>query len=268
MEVIDVHTHVGFVRNNLVVFAESLKFNPTFDGLLSELKKNNISRAFAITENLMDTTPLCINEVKKLQVNQKVSWICGINPLKAGAKEIAATDAALSEGVFKGLKIYLGYYPIFPSDKVYEPFYKLAQKHSVPVFFHTGDTFGANRFVKFAHPLNIDEVAVNFPDINLVLCHFGNPWCIDAAELVYKNPNVYADLSGFNIGHFKVKQESKFLFKRIETALEYCGYNKLLYGTDWPLVDMLDYFCLIKGILPRRERKNVFAKNAKKLFNL
>ena len=268
MEVIDVHTHVTFTRDSLAVFAESLKFKPTVDGLLSELDSYNISRAFVITENLLDTTPLGLSDVKKIPANSKISWIAGINPLKAGKKELDATDKALSDGVFKGLKIYLGYYPVFPTDKVYGPFFKLAQKHNVPVFFHTGDTFGSKFHLKYAHPLNIDDVAVNFPDVKIVICDLGNPWCIDAAALVYKNPNVFADLSGFNVGHFNVRQERKMLFRRIETALNYCGYDKLLYGTDWPLVDMRDYFFLMKKIIPRCERKKVFAGNAKKLFNL
>lgn len=268
MEVIDCHTHVCFSDDDVAKFAGGRNVNPSFDGLLNELNKNRIASAFVITENMVDSTPIGVNDVKKLQKNPKISWIAGINPLKAGKKEILNTDNALSEGIFCGLKIYLGYYHFFPQDKVYEPFLKLAQKYDVPVLFHTGDTFGNKHFVKYAHPLNIDELAVKFPDNKFVLCHFGNPWCLDAAELVYKNENVWADLSGFMIGNFSVRSSARCLLRRIETSLEYCGYDKLLYGTDWPLVDMMDYFRLIKYILPRSERKKVFAQNAKKLFQL
>ena len=191
MEVIDCHTHVTFSEDEVFKFARSLNFDSSLKGLVGELKRNNISGAFVITENLKDSTPLGLADVKKSQQVKNINWIAGINPLKAGVKELSASDKALSDSIFKGLKVYLGYYPIFPHDKIYEPFFKLAQKHDVPVFFHTGDTFGSNHSVKFAHPLNIDEIAIKFPDTKFVLCHFGNPWCIDAAELVYKNENVF-----------------------------------------------------------------------------
>ena len=268
MEVIDCHTHVCFAEDEVTKFARNMNVEPSFEGLLNELGKNRISGAFVITENLQDSTPMGLNDVQSLPKNPKISWIAGINPFKAGIKEIVATDKALSDGVFKGLKIYLGYYPFFPHNKIYEKFYMLAQKHNVPVFFHTGDTFGSSHFVKHTHPLNIDELAVKFPDVKIVLCHFGNPWCIDAAEIVYKNQNVFADLSGFCIGNFKAGKSANVLSRRIESSLEYCGYDKLLYGTDWPLAGMRDYFQLIKGVIPRSERKKVFAQNAKKLFNL
>src|SRR5947199_334801 len=45
-----------------------------------------------------------------------------------------------------------------------------------------------------------DEVAVDHPDTRFVLCHVGNPWVADAAEVIYKNMNVWADLSGLVVG--------------------------------------------------------------------
>lgn len=267
MEVIDCHTHICFAQNSLKLFAQEHGRDVSFEEFIAVLKNNRISRAFAITEDLQSSTPIDYDNVQNLK-SDEVRWIAGINPYKAGKKEIMNTDKALLQKVFVGLKIFLGYYPFFPNDKIYEPFYKLALKHNVPVFFHTGDTFGSNRLLKYAHPLNVDEIAFKFPGLKIVLCHFGNPWCIDAAEVMYKNKNVYADLSGFMVGSFNIRRESNVLFDRIHTALDYCGYDKLLYGSDWPLAGMLDYFRLIKNIIPRSERKNVFAENAKRLFNL
>ena len=116
--------------------------------------------------------------------------------------------------------------------------------------------------------MNIDEVAVDFPDLKIVICHFGNPWCVDAAQVVYKNENIYADLSGFEIGKFDVAARVSALSLRITPALEYCSFDKLLYGSDWPLVNMSDYVSLIKNIVPNSEWDKVFSGNAKKLFGL
>ena len=48
----------------------------------------------------------------------------------------------------------------------------------MPVFFHTGDTYSPEAKLKFAHPLGVDEVAVDHPDVKFVLCHLGNPWTV------------------------------------------------------------------------------------------
>ena len=135
MEIIDIHTHVPFSNSKIIKFARSIGINCSVKGLIAELKKNNISGAFVITENFKDSNLLGLADVKKIEQVQNINLIAGINPLKAGIQGIVATDKALSDGVFKGLKIYLGYYPFFPHNKIYEKFYMLAQKHNVPVFF-------------------------------------------------------------------------------------------------------------------------------------
>ncbi len=86
------------------------------------------------------------------------------------------------------------------SDQVYQPIYELAKKYKLPVVFHTGDTYSECGLLKYAHPLTLDEVAVTHREINLVMAHLGDPWCLDGAELIYKNSNMYADLSGFLLG--------------------------------------------------------------------
>ena len=53
--------------------------------------------------------------------------------------------------------------------------------------------------VRFAHPLNIDEIAVENPELTIIMCHLGNPWILDCQEILYKNQNVYADISGLVI---------------------------------------------------------------------
>src|SRR5439155_23897624 len=109
-------------------------------------------------------------------------------------------EAQIRGGRVVALKGYLGYVHHFPSDPGYVPYFELAAKYKLPVFFHTGDTYSPYAKLKFAHPLTVDEVAVDFPKVNFVLCHVGNPWTVDAAEVVYKNMNVWADLSGLLVG--------------------------------------------------------------------
>jgi hypothetical protein len=85
-----------------------------------------------------------------------------------------------------------------------------------PLMVHTGDTLSETAKVKFSHPLNIDDIAVENPELKIVMCHLGNPWIIDCQEMLHKNRNVYADISGLVIGDFTLSAETNYITKIIE----------------------------------------------------
>ena len=97
-----------------------------------------------------------------------------------------------------GVKLYPGYNHIWLTDPLYEPIYALAARYDKPVAVHMGLSAGPRAHLKYCHPLVLDEVAADHPDTRFVMCHFGNPWLMDAAAVVEKNENVAADLSGLN----------------------------------------------------------------------
>ena len=95
-----------------------------------------------------------------------------------------------------GVKLYPGYNAVYVSDPMYAPVYALARKYRKPVAVHMGMTAMSGARLKYSHPLTLDEVAADWPDVQFVMCHFGNPFLADAAAVLEKNPNVAADLSG------------------------------------------------------------------------
>ena len=76
-------------------------------------------------------------------------------------------ERQLQAGRVKGLKVYLGYLHHGPASPGYAPYYRLAARYQIPVIFHSGDTYAASAKLKYAHPLLIDEVAVDHPDDEL-----------------------------------------------------------------------------------------------------
>jgi predicted TIM-barrel fold metal-dependent hydrolase len=126
----------------------------------------------------------------------------------------------------------------------------------------------------------MDEVAVDHPKVRFVLAHFGNPWLIDAAEVLFKNPNVWADLSGLFVGSDKDIQDlidegeapdsaPGLIIADLKKAIAYVGdYGKFLYGTDWPLAPMGAYRRLIESLIPREHHRAVFRSNAERVFPL
>src|SRR5690606_37557069 len=123
--------------------------------------------------------------------------------------------------------------------------------------------------VKFSHPIHIDEVAVDFPRVKFVICHLGNPWLRDCMEEVYKNENVYADISGLVLGDFSDRFE-EYMRKQLHEMLLW-GMNprKVLFGTDWPISSMESYLKFMEELrLPAIDKRLMLAENASKLFRI
>lgn len=218
--------------------------------------------------------PLGVKRTIEIAGGVKGLYAIGIaDPKRTDADHLRRAEAQIRSGQVVALKAYLGYLHQFANDPGYRPYYELAERFKLPVFFHTGDTYSAFAKLKFAHPLTIDEVAVDFPNVNFVLCHVGNPWTVDAAEVVYKNINVWTDLSGLLVGEEEdFKDESyrdarRDVVERIRLAFRYAERpNRFLYGSDWPLAPMPAYAAFIREAIPADFHDLVFTENARTLF--
>lgn len=171
-----------------------------------------------------------------------------------------------------GLKLYPGYCHYYVYDKIYEPFFALAEKYQKPVAVHTGATSRANAYLKYSHPLTLDEAAVKYPNVQFVMCHFGNPFLSEAAAVAEKNPNVAIDLSGILEGNFDVNSffdENRVYADMVKAWLAYTGaWDKMMYGTDFPIVNMGKYIEFVKRIVPEKHHEKVFYENAKRIYKL
>ena len=190
----------------------------------------------------------------------------------AAQPNVSLIEEGLRSGRYGCIKVYLGYVHQYAYDKNYEPAYDLAEKYDVPVVFHTGDTNSKRAKLKFADPLTIDEVAVDHPKVRFVIAHCGNPWIESAAEVAYKNPNVYLDGSALLIGNLDRMPRAKVDAYVVRPLAWVFGYvedpTKLMFGSDWPLTDISSYVKAFKRAIPREHWKAVFYDNAARIFKL
>lgn len=188
------------------------------------------------------------------------------------ADSLELIEAHLQRGQCVGVKLYPGYNTVAITDPVYDPVYELAEANHKAVAVHTGMTAGSNAVLKYSHPLALDEVAASHPKLQLVMCHFGNPWLIDAAAVVEKNPNVAADLSGLLEGRVDLDsffEEKAGYVEQLRTWLGYLHeYDKIMYGTDWPLVNLAEYKSFIERLVPEKYHEKVFWNNACEIYKL
>jgi predicted TIM-barrel fold metal-dependent hydrolase len=226
--------------------------------------------------NISAEDPLGVADTLRLGRHVPELHAIGVaDPTRNDAEHLRRVAAALTTGQVRALKGYLGYLHFGPADPPYVPYYELAARHNIPFIFHTGDTYSPRAKLRFAQPLLVDDVAVDHPDVRFVLAHVGNPWMIDAAEVVYKNVNVWADLSGLLVGDDSVftgeeKQQARAdAIRNIAQAFHYAERpNRFLYGSDWPLAPMPAYRDFIQAAIPPVYHPLVFEDNARTLFRL
>ena len=198
-----------------------------------------------------------------------VGVVAGISYRNYRQRDLRELADFLGAGLVKGLKLYPGYEPFYPHDPRLRVVYDLAEEFNVPVMIHSGDTYTSTGKVKYSHPLEIDEVAVDHRNVSLVICHLGNPWLVDCMEVVYKNPNVYADFSGLILGDFTEAFED-YMEEQISEVILYAGEpHKFLYGSDWPICSMKSYVDFVRQLkLTPAHLHAIMYENARSLFRL
>jgi predicted TIM-barrel fold metal-dependent hydrolase len=281
---IDAHVHVARPRLPGVGPLSTLLDQGTgavAEGLRLQMDAVGVSRALAMgcwypPETEVPDDPLGV--AGTLAVARLVPGLFAVgvaDPTRADPDHLRRVEAFLATGRVRGLKVYLGYLHYPPDHPGYRPYYELAERFQLPVVFHTGDTYSPYAKLRFAHPLPVDDVAVDHPRVNFVLAHLGNPWLADAAEVVYKNMNVWADLSGLAVGEdaaFSAEERREGLQEvadGVRRAFRYAERpNRFLYGSDWPLAPMPAYRAFVASAVPEIYHPLVFEDNARTLFRI
>lgn len=245
--------------------------------LRREMQSAGVTTALAMGAwNVGEHDPLGISSTMKIAEQVPGLRAIGIaDPTRTDAEHFRRVESVLKSGQVVALKGYLGYLHYEPAHPNYRRYYELAAQYNLPVLFHTGDTYSPLAKLKYAHPLGVDDVAVDHPDCRFVMCHLGNPWMLDAAEVIYKNMNVWADLSGLLVGTDEVfasednREAVAELAHAVQRAIRYSERpNRFLYGSDWPLAPMVSYRDVIAQVVPSEQHELIFEENAKVLFRV
>lgn len=122
--------------------------------------------------------------------------------------------------------IYQGTSPLSPLTM---RVFAAAERRGLPILIHQGAIFAnAGRLVD-ANPLLLDDVAIAFPELRIVIAHLGHPWVEETAVVMRRNANVYADTSA-------IANRPTMLARGLAAAKEYGVLHKVLFGSDSPMV--------------------------------
>jgi uncharacterized protein len=263
--IIDCHVHLNRYEPE-----QPADLRERYRQLRAEMDRNGVDYALVLASYLSNAERPGTAEILDLVGDDpRIGVVAGVSYVNYRAADLADLRSLLRSGRIKGLKLYPGYEPYYVHDPRMRVVYELAGEFDVPVMIHTGDTYDPKGKVKYAHPIEVDEVAVDFRDVTFVICHLGNPWITDAMEVIYKNPNVVGDISGFTLGSFEERFE-RFMQQQVNEVLAFAGDpSKLLYGTDWPIADMASYIRFVNNLqLTPEENDLIFWRNSARLFRI
>jgi len=252
--IIDSHTHLG--RNEHI--------NVSVDELLRSMDAAKIDKALVFAGKLNNHP----NEdmYKNIAPHQdRLYGIAAWHPNDT-QHDLFLLERSIEEGKVQGVKFYLGYDHWYPTDlRIYDVL-EILQEKKIPAIFHCGDCLCTvqQAKLKYAHPLGIDEVAVDHPNLKIVIAHMAYPWERDAAEVCYKNKNVFADVSGFVYGAFDAKNIVDFKKVLDEFTTVAGGTDKLLFGSDFPISNQKSYVETIDDLIGMK----TISENIHKVFNL
>lgn len=189
-----------------------------------------------------------------------------IDPHKGrlGARE---AEELIATGVVKGFKFHPTCQGFYPNDRMAYQLYEVIAHHKLPVIFHTGHSGigtgmrgGGGMRLKYSQPIHIDDVAVDFPDMTIILAHPSWPWTDEALSMALHKPNIYIDLSGWMPKYFPPQ-----IVQYANTQLR----SKMLFGSDFPLIQPERWIAQFREVGFKEEVHELILKqNAMKVLGL
>jgi uncharacterized protein len=156
-----------------------------------------------------------------------------IDPHK-GKRGVDEAKRLIAEHNVRGFKFHPNVQAFFPNDRMAYPLYEVIAESGLPALFHTGQSGvgsglpgGGGVRLKYSNPMHVDDVAVDFPELKIVLAHPSFPWQDEALAVAVHKPQVYIDLSGWSPKYFPPQ-----LVHHANTLLR----ERVLFGTDYPFI--------------------------------
>ncbi|WKZ48953.1 MAG: amidohydrolase family protein [Anaerolineales bacterium] len=246
--IIDHHIHLSLPEHELPSVMEWMRENYAGDldaylkpiltpqGIREYLQANDIDVAVGLAEVSPVTTGVADNDyVGQLCVEAnrigdpasgprgRVLPFASINPFIVNDLP-AEFERLVKEYDFRGIKVYPPYQHHYANDPRMYPLYSKVQELGMPMMVHTGSSVFTGARIKYGDPLLLDDVAIDFPNLKILMCHAGRPfWYEQAFWMARRHENVYMEVSGLPAKHLLD------YFPRLEMLAD-----KIVYGSDWP----------------------------------
>ena len=223
---------------------------------------------FSVDERLTGRIPIPNDEVAAFAAeNSDIMFaFASVDPMR-GEAAVDEAKRLIATGSIRGFKLHPPVQQFRPNDKLAYPFYEVINEAKLPVILHTGHSGigtgqrgGGGVRLKYGNPMDIDDVAVDFPDMPIIMAHPSFPWQDEALSVCLHKPQVYIDLSGWSPKYFPAS-----LVQYANTLLK----HKVLFGSDYPLIAPDRWLDDFQKLAIRDDvRPLILKENAMRLFGL
>jgi len=193
---------------------------------------------------------------------ERFSGLAGIDPFRgmAGLKDL---EEAVNHMGFVGAHLYPHWCELPPDHAKYYPYYAKCSELNIPIMMQVGHNliYSRNRRLpSVGKPIYLDQVAIDFPELKLIGIHIGIPWTDEMISMCWKHENVFTAGDAYAPKYWP------------ESFVHYAnsyGKNKVMFGTDWPVIDPIRAVKEVEDLGFREEAKKlIMRENALKVFNL
>lgn len=281
MKAIDVHCHIPTEEGNrpFAPFIAHTRRYYRMDESAGDMTPEDFARllvgldvkAFLVSVNALSTTgqPGTGNDhiadlVRRFPDAFLGGFAC-VDPW-AGKAALQEVERAITGLGLCGVKFHTIMQQFAPNDRRLYPLWDLCQALEVPVQFHTGMTGvglgmkGSGMHLKYGHPLALDDLAADFPNLTIIACHPSWPWQDEMLMVLLHKPNVFNELSGWSPKYF-----SPALQREIKGRLQ----DKFMFGSDFPALQHLRLFeDWEAGGYPSEVLDKIFLRNAQRILRI
>ncbi len=185
--------------------------------------------------------------------------VVGINPSRI-VPWLGRLESAVREHGFVGAHLYPHWFGKPPDDRIYYPFYAKCAELGIPLQIQIGHSI-QHFLPTVAHPMALDRVAIDFPELTLIGIHIGYPWVEEAISVAWKHPNVYLGCDA----HAPKYWDPAFV-RFLDSSR---GREKVLFGTDWPVVEFERAIREIGELgLAEETRRKLLRENGVRVYGL
>ncbi|HHU87685.1 MAG: amidohydrolase family protein [Pelotomaculaceae bacterium] len=241
-------------------YVEFCRIHSDPQAYLRLMDENGVDYSVVLAEISPLSTGVATNEMVEAfcQASPRLIPFCTINPYLHPNMGDMLEDLCLNHG-FKGLKLLPSYNYFYPNDNFLYPLYAVAERLGIPVVFHTGSSIFRGTRIKYANPIFYDDVALDFPDMKIIMAHGGRGlWYNEAVIMSRLHKNIYIEVSGLP------PQKLLEFFPDMGRFAD-----KFIFGTDWPSVNVKKNIEIIRNLNISQEAiSKILGGNAKKILGL
>ncbi|MYF08473.1 MAG: amidohydrolase [Rhodospirillaceae bacterium] len=192
----------------------------------------------------------------------RFSGLAGVDPFR-GMQGLRDLEEAVRDHGFVGAHLYPHWFGLAPDHAKYYPYYAKCCELDIPIMMQVGHSliYSRNRRLpSVGRPICLDQVAIDFPELRLLGIHIGVPWTQEMISMAWKHENVFIGVDAYAPKHWPPE---------IVHYLDTYGRYKVLFGTDWPVIDPERAVAEIAALDLRPEsRRALMRENALRIFRL